>query len=772
MNSYNFNPFRGLRARLTNDKYYDFQLVPACVCDSSRSGNGECPAAEIDLDNPECLSSDTLLLYSSLSWDDAVNNGVELRNIGIVGMDNGTIRYRKDRITNSEFLDLVTASTLTVASGDTRLVLRQVTGNTGDYSYPSSAVTEEGRSYLKLQGGFYQGFFKLDGHGYQTLPDALKSEWRMTVELRPQDYELGIDTLNRTHDDTDGFFLYVGTRAENKFALLYDDTTPKEVNPRLSYADYFGNKPSVYADSGYSCGYYQTEDEEDYMGKGDGSQVLDSPYLGEDKEPEPTPLPEYVTREYLHKFPGQGECPPPTWEYAKGYLDPEHDIDSSIGCVDTDEESGQTSGSTSGSPCGCEIPLDAWLGDYRGGAGMNTSKPDNNQTSCRPEIDKDDCGCDIDWETTPPEDEYVSAYAPCDLGVVSAVTACGQSRETPSGSTSGCGCSVPFEAWLGDSPSIAGLVPNPPESGDTGVSIDPSCPGQKLLGYWGGYVDTGDFSCGREYVEDGYVGQDISLSGVTVETAEGYPLDMANIEEFSSDNKFLLFNRTPTGYTVHTYSGETVTFSGRTTGVFKENLFLLMNRTETGHTVHDIQEYIDSKSNGYDMNNDLYYNGIGFRVRSDGSVGYRYLVMDCSGSAATPSVIEEYGRPGVVKKGEWSSVEVRLRPLGDGGKACATGAPKPGTMMRVEMLVDGNLALVGKEIPILHLKALSDIAEKQEGVPYNLSLGGGSQGLCDMVTIDYYSLPLYRLPVEKHFAGTFVGDIRVFRFSACGTQAS
>jgi hypothetical protein len=61
------------------------------------------------------------------------------------------------------------------------------------------------------------------------------------------------------------------------------------------------------------------------------------------------------------------------------------------------------------------------------------------------------------------------------------------------------------------------------------------------------------------------------------------------------------------------------------------------------------------------------------------------------------------------------------------------------------------------------MKALDDIYQRQEAVPYNMSLGGGSIGLLETILPDYYALPEYLLPIERDFCGTFIGDIKSFK---------
>ena len=58
--------------------------------------------------------------------------------------------------------------------------VNEVNGNTGMYVYPIE-INEE---YTAFKGGFYQGFFKINGDKYQTLPNRIKNEWNFNITLR------------------------------------------------------------------------------------------------------------------------------------------------------------------------------------------------------------------------------------------------------------------------------------------------------------------------------------------------------------------------------------------------------------------------------------------------------------------------------------------------------------------------------------------------------------------------------------------------------------
>ena len=87
--------------------------------------------------------------------------------------------------------------------------------------------------------------------------------------------------------------------------------------------------------------------------------------------------------------------------------------------------------------------------------------------------------------------------------------------------------------------------------------------------------------------------------------------------------------------------------------------------------------------------------------------------------------------------------------------------------MKIYVYVNGKLVLVSRELPMLNLKLLNDLPQKQEGVPFNMSLGGGTQGLAEVVYLNFLKLPEYVLPLEKEFGGSFIGYIKTFRFYTC-----
>ena len=81
--------------------------------------------------------------------------------------------------------------------------------------------------------------------------------------------------------------------------------------------------------------------------------------------------------------------------------------------------------------------------------------------------------------------------------------------------------------------------------------------------------------------------------------------------------------------------------------------------------------------------------------------------------------------------------------------------------------VDGRLKFVVDDFKEFVSKRLNEYKDKQLGVPFNISLGGGSQGLLETMTFDGRDPADLGLNIEKNFAGTFIGDISEFKFYIC-----
>ena len=77
--------------------------------------------------------------------------------------------------------------------------------------------------YQELYGGFYQGFYKLNGYDYEVFPERVNKGWTAEMVLKPRitdEFFISGSTqeyLNDVYSGNAGTFFYFGARSENKF---------------------------------------------------------------------------------------------------------------------------------------------------------------------------------------------------------------------------------------------------------------------------------------------------------------------------------------------------------------------------------------------------------------------------------------------------------------------------------------------------------------------------------------------------------------------------
>jgi len=276
IDNYYFNNFDG---KIVLDNYWDFHLTPdnqgmslpyATSCNDLDCSNGIINDNDLllwfDISNSG-TTTDGNVLTSLTEWTGVTitpSSGITLSDFGLTGVDNGRVTGMTD--------------TLSLTSGDTKVKLYPVTGST--YVYPWSYITgttvgngcEMGESVC-VNGGFYQGFFKIDfekpapvsattvstnscgdsvtattvtkgdpdSQVYDLLPTTFEKGWTMETWVLPNnscDSTTGT-TLNDTYSNNKGFFFYIGTRAENKFWNVfsgesgYTTTTGLPLQPNI-----------------------------------------------------------------------------------------------------------------------------------------------------------------------------------------------------------------------------------------------------------------------------------------------------------------------------------------------------------------------------------------------------------------------------------------------------------------------------------------------------------------------------------------------------------
>jgi hypothetical protein len=162
-----------------------------------------------------------------------------LCDVGLTGVDNGLVKKM-----SGETIEVTTGlyenqiDKFNRYKFDRRFKLHPITGftttenrlyNDNSYTYNLYYNTDYDQvgNYLRLDGGFYQGFYKLAGFDYEVFPERPNLGWTTEVILRYRwtgNTEVG---LNKRYPDNKGTFFFMGARSENKF-YHYADGSPSQ----------------------------------------------------------------------------------------------------------------------------------------------------------------------------------------------------------------------------------------------------------------------------------------------------------------------------------------------------------------------------------------------------------------------------------------------------------------------------------------------------------------------------------------------------------------
>ena len=244
----NYN-FTGIDYRVSNSEYWDFYL------NTDGYGSNGSPISDWgsdDFDSQDwstgSINAEASLISSfnfnyyytkpvpqitnAIPWEGAVVSGITATTYGLTGLDNGAIFYDVDSF---NIIDALTGSTLIINPNDNFMKLNKVSGYTGQYVYPIEQILTTGSTgnFSRFCGGFYQGYYKLDGFDYEVLPNRYQQGWTVETWLNKSDLVCSGTTgttLNDIYPNNKGFFYFIGTRAENKFWNIFTgNTTGTEV---------------------------------------------------------------------------------------------------------------------------------------------------------------------------------------------------------------------------------------------------------------------------------------------------------------------------------------------------------------------------------------------------------------------------------------------------------------------------------------------------------------------------------------------------------------
>jgi len=164
----------------------------------------------------------------------------------------------------------------------------------------------------------------------------------------------------------------------------------------------------------------------------------------------------------------------------------------------------------------------------------------------------------------------------------------------------------------------------------------------------------------------------------------------------------------------------------------------------------------------YNYCDELSENALGFRITNDGRIGYRKMTVtgDCYNNKyrITGTVMEEgYSEPNIIPSGNsWNHIAVTYTAGGGVKNTLPSGTLKFWVNGLVKYKVDDFIGL--------QLRALNEWSDKQIGVPFNMSWGGGTQGLTESQTFGGPDYNDRNLLLQTNFAGTFEGELSQLRF--------
>lgn len=194
-----------------------------------------------------------------------------------------------------------------------------------------------------------------------------------------------------------------------------------------------------------------------------------------------------------------------------------------------------------------------------------------------------------------------------------------------------------------------------------------------------------------------------------------------------AENKFCIFNDW-SGMT--TCTGVPLNAKVETTTDIGMNPFLYYNRRLICEGENQAQTKVEYK----ECCEELICNSLAFRVDDNGAIGVRILSTsgECIVSGEDISYTDEpileeyYSNDNIIEENQWYHVVYRFIPYDK--TECQGYRNGLGTL---DVYVDGMLKLSIDNFREIIPYALDEDKDKQLGVPYNISVGGGTQGLLE-----------------------------------------
>ena len=157
--------------------------------------------------------NDDLTVTSLVKWSKAKSDNINLKDFGLASFDNGFTDkmwegiiftpsdnlFKMNRVGYNDVIN----PTITETSGST------ITTN---YYTINSVIDNDKGNYFDLNGGYLQGFFKLDEYNYELLPSRYGNG-------------ITIETMLYLNNNSSGIFYMMGARSEDKYNPSFSGET-------------------------------------------------------------------------------------------------------------------------------------------------------------------------------------------------------------------------------------------------------------------------------------------------------------------------------------------------------------------------------------------------------------------------------------------------------------------------------------------------------------------------------------------------------------------
>jgi hypothetical protein len=235
----------------SDEKDYDQEVVFSPLLIGERDGNRM--PFKFDINNSAttlCQSASCSFDYQTIVSENYWNPTdtdpnfcpiiTDLCDVGLTGIDNGLVKKMSgETIQINTGLYSSLDDKYSRYKYDRRMKMHPITGftttsnrlwNDNSYSYDLSYTSDNNSVgwFARLNGGFFQGFYKVAGYDYQVFPERVNLGWTSEFLLR---YRWTGDTsvgLNNRYPDNKGTFFFMGARAENKFYHYAEGSPPQD----------------------------------------------------------------------------------------------------------------------------------------------------------------------------------------------------------------------------------------------------------------------------------------------------------------------------------------------------------------------------------------------------------------------------------------------------------------------------------------------------------------------------------------------------------------